>query len=87
MRLLRLLLAASGGYAFAAGLVAVIGAALPLAGMARAEAATLGGMLGLLACAAVLIWMAASPRPVRTAVIVFASAAIMIGGAPLMVHG
>lgn len=86
-RALRLVVAVLGGYAFAAGLVAVIAAALPHTGVASTESATLGGMLGLLACLAVIIWVVASTRPIRTTLIVFAAAAIMIAAAPLLVMG
>lgn len=86
-RSLRLLVAAVGGYAFAAGFVAVVAAALPLAGMARTESATLGGMLGVLAFLAIIIWVAASARPIRTTLIVFGAAAIMIVAAPMLAAG
>lgn len=86
-RSLRLFVAVFGGYAFAAGLVAVIAAALPRLGMARTESATLGGMLGMLIYLAIVIWAVASTRPIRTTVIVFAASAIMIGIAPMMAVG
>jgi hypothetical protein len=86
-RALRLLAAALGGYAFAAGLVAVVAAALPRLGMAGTESATLGGLMGVPACLAIIIWVVASTRPVRTVIIVFAASAIMIGTAPMMVTG
>jgi hypothetical protein len=86
-RALRLLAAALGGYAFAAGLVAVVAAASPRLGMAATESATLGGLLGVPACLAILIWVVASTRPVRTVIIVLAASAIMIGTAPMMVTG
>jgi len=54
-RVLRLVVALGGGYAFAAGLVAVLAAALPHLGMARSESATLGGLLGMLIYLAVII--------------------------------
>lgn len=76
--------AALGGYAFAAGLVAAIAAALPRFGMAPTESATLGGMLGVLVCLVVIIWIVASTRPIRTVLVVFAASAIMIGAAPMM---
>lgn len=83
-RALRLVVALTGGYALAAGLVAVIGAALPHLGMAATESATLGGMLGPLICVAVIIWVVASTRPLRTTLIVLAASAVLIGTAPLM---
>lgn len=86
-RALRLLLAALGGYAFAAGMVAVTAAALPRLGWAATESATLGGLLGAPACLAILFWVVASTRPVRTAVIVFATSAVLLGTAPLLVMG
>lgn len=81
---MRLIVAALGGYAFAAGVVAMIAAALPRAGMARTESATLGGMLGMLVYLAIVIWVVASTRPMRTSLFVLAAAAIMIGAAPLI---
>lgn len=86
-RSLRLVVAALGGYAFAAGFVAIVATALPHAGMASSESATLGGMLGVLVYLAVILWVAASARPIRTASIVFALSAIMIGTAPMMAAG
>jgi len=86
-RALRLLLAALGGYAFAAGLVAMTAAALPCLGWAATESATLGGLLGVPAGLAILLWVVATMRPVRTAVIVFAVSAALLGAAPLLAAG
>lgn len=65
----------------------MIAAALPHAGMARTESATLGGLLGMLIYLAVIIWVVASTRPIRTAIIVIIASAIMIGTAPMMAAG
>ena len=78
-RSLRLLLAALGGYAFTSGAVALLGAWLPAAGMARTEATTLGSLLAIPIFLAVIVWAVASTAPIRTAIIIIASAAIMIG--------
>lgn len=86
-RSLRLLVGVVGGYAFAAGVVAIIGAAAVAGGMARSESATLGAMLGLLVYPAIIIWAAASSRPLRTAGWVGAGAVTMLLGAPLLVPG
>lgn len=86
-RALRLLLAALGGYAFASGLVAMTAAALPRLGWAATESATLGGLLGVPAGLAILLWVVASTRPARTAVIVFAVSAVLLGTASLLVAG
>jgi hypothetical protein len=86
-RALRLCAAALGGYAFAAGLVAVVATALPRLGMAGTESATLGGLVGVPACLAIIIWVVASTRPIRTVIIVLAASAILIGTAPMMVTG
>lgn len=71
----------AGGYGFAAGLVALVGTGLPRIGIASTESATLGGMVGPLACLAVMIWLVASGRPLRATVFVIVSAALMIGAA------
>lgn len=86
-RSLRLIVGAIGGYVFAAGVVAVVGVVLPALGMAASESATLGGMLGFLVYPAIIIWAAASSRPVRMALVVFLGAAMMITVAPMMVQG
>src|SRR5918998_20086 len=51
-----------GGYALAAGLVALLAAGLPWTGMARAEAAVLAGMLGILLYLGLLLWAFAERR-------------------------
>ncbi len=86
-RALRLLVAALGGYAFAAGLVALVATASPHMGMAPTESATLGGMLGIGVFLAILIWLVASTRPVRATLVVLAASALMIGTAPLLAAG
>lgn len=53
---LRVLGAVAGGYAVTALAVAVAGAALARAGMARSEAVVLAAMLGFLAYLALLLW-------------------------------
>ena len=53
---LRVTAALLGGYAFSAALVALLAAALPLAGMARSEAVVLAAMLGFLLYLLVLLW-------------------------------
>ena len=84
-RFLRLAFAAFGGYAFAAAAVAFIAAALPVLGMPRSEAATLGGMLGMLFYLAIIIWAVSSTTPLRTAAVIVASAATMFFSAQAMV--
>ncbi len=84
VRLGRLLLAFVGGYAFAAGLIALIGVSLPHMGMVASEAATLGAMLGFLAYLAVIIWAVGTSHPIRTAAIITVSAAAMIFSALLL---
>jgi len=86
-RSLRLAVGTIGGYAFAAGFVALIAAGLPAFGMARSESATLGGILGVLAFLGVLIWAVASARPVRATVLIFVAAASMIAAAPRLLPG
>lgn len=86
-RSLRLIVAIFGGYAFAAGFVAIIAVALPNFGMVRTESATLGGMLGMLVYLVIIIWAVASTKPIRAAIIIFSTAMIMIGTAPIMVMG
>lgn len=86
-RATRLLLAALAGYAFAAGLAALIAAALPRLSMARTESATLGGMLAVLACLAVILWVVATTRLVRTLIIVVAASAILIVTASSLAAG
>lgn len=65
----------------------MIAASLPRLGMASTESSTLGGMLGVLACLGIFIWVVASARPIRTVIIVLAASAGMIGVAPMMVVG
>lgn len=84
-RSLRLALAIIGGYTFASGFVAVVGAGLPNLGMARTESAMLGGILSTLVFLAIIIWAVSSTRPVRTGVIICALSGVMIVAAPLMV--
>ena len=86
-RVLRLIVAGFGGYAFAAGVVAVISAGLPNLGMAPTESATLGGLLGILVYLVIILWAASSPRPVRMAVVVATLSSIMLLSAPMMVAG
>jgi hypothetical protein len=83
-RLGRLTVALGGGYAFAAGLIALTGAGLPHMGLIASEAVTLGAMLGLIAYIAVIVWAVGTSRPVRTAAIVVVSATAMILSAPLL---
>lgn len=54
--LLRVTAALLGGYAFSAALVALLAAALALAGMARSEAVALAAMLGCVLYLLVLLW-------------------------------
>lgn len=53
---LRVTAALLGGYAFSAALVALLAAALALAGMARSEAVVLAAMLGCVLYLLVLLW-------------------------------
>ena len=53
---LRVTAALLGGYAFSATLVALLAAALALAGMARSEAVVLAAMLGCVLYLLVLLW-------------------------------
>lgn len=80
----RLIVAVVGGYAFAAGMVALIGAGLPHWGMHRSEAIALGAMLGLPAYLAIIIWATSSLRPWRSAFVIAAFAAAMILLAPML---
>lgn len=75
---LRLVVAALGGYAFAAGLVAIIAIVLPSFGMPASESAMLGGLLGILIYLSIIIWVVSSSKPVCTAIIIFLSAASML---------
>ena len=86
-RTLRLLLAALGGYAFAAGYIALLGAGLPHLGIARGEAVSLGMMTGLVVFAWIVVWAVATAKPVRTAVMIAGVSAGMIVGAPLLAGG
>ncbi len=54
--LLRIAGAVLGGYVFSAALVALLAAVLPLAGMARGEAAVSAAMLGFVLYLLVLLW-------------------------------
>lgn len=83
----RLLVAALGGYGFAAGFVGLLGAILVRLGMVRSEAAMAGAMLGMLVFLAIAIWAVSSARPVRAAIIIFAAACAMIAAAPLIALG
>ena len=83
----RLAVALIGGYAFTAGLVAMIGAGLPHWGMERVEAATLGAILGLPAYLVIIIWVASSVRPWRTALVIAVAALTMILLAPMLAGG
>lgn len=86
-RAARLTVALVGGYAFTAGLIAVIGAGFPHLGMTKSEAATLGAITGLLAYAGVIVWAVSSARPVRSSIVIVAAAAGMILLAPQLAQG
>lgn len=84
IRVLRLLLASVGGYLFATGFIAFLGTGLPHLSVERSEAVLLGSVLGLAAFLVVIIWAAASNKPIRAAVYILSSAAAMAGFATLM---
>lgn len=63
------------------------GAGLPVFGMAKGEAVTLGAMLGLLAYPAIIIWVTGTSRPVRAGVVLSTTAALAIIAAPLLAAG
>ncbi len=75
---------ALGGYAFSAGVVAVIAAGLPHFGLVKSESAILGGMLGMLVYLSIIIWMVASTKPIRASIVILFAAVLMLVGAPLM---
>lgn len=52
----RITAAVFGGYAFSAALIALLAVLMPVAGMARGEAALLASMLGFLIYLVALIW-------------------------------
>jgi hypothetical protein len=84
---LRLTFAVIVGYAWCAGLIALTGAGLPIFGMAKGEAVTLGSLLGLLAYPAIVVWVVATARPLRTGLVLGGTAALAIIASPIIAAG
>ena len=80
----RVVLAVGGGYALAAGLVALLAAGLPWTGMGRAEAAVLAGMLGILLYLGLLLWAFAERRLPRLAAAALLGAPALFAAARLL---
>jgi hypothetical protein len=74
----RLLTGFGGGYLVASGMVAVLGLALPLLGLARGEAINLGTLLALFVYVPICLLMIASRRPVRDGTGVLGAGASLI---------
>ncbi|TQD40367.1 iron uptake protein [Lysobacter aestuarii] len=75
--MLRVATALLGGYAFAWGFIAATAATLFAAGMGFHDAEFLASALGLLGFVAVFLWAIATPRPVRFAAGLVATALAM----------
>jgi hypothetical protein len=80
----RVILAVGGGYALSAAIVALLAVGLPLAGMARAEAVVLAGILGVLLYLGLLLWAFAERRLGRLALATVPGAAAGFGLAALL---
>ncbi|MEM1133046.1 MAG: iron uptake protein [Pseudomonadota bacterium] len=78
----RSVLAIFGGYAFTNGYVALLSVLLVYAGMDRGEAMWWPVLTAFLVFTAVVIWAAATTRPLLTSAIIIGGAAAMIAIAP-----
>ncbi|MEM6536892.1 MAG: iron uptake protein [Pseudomonadota bacterium] len=80
----RVLFAAIGGYAFTAGFFACLSVVLAFAGTARIEAMYWSILTSFPVFTGVVIWVAATARPLRVSAVIAVSAALMICGSPLL---
>ncbi len=78
----RLIVAILGGYAFTSGYAAIVGTALPLVGVARADALVVAMITAFLVYATMILWAVATKHPWRFGGIVFAASLLMIIIAP-----
>ncbi len=81
LALWRLFVGFVGGYALTSGFVALAGSALPLIGMARGEALSLGGLLALFVYVPACLFIFASRRPWRDGTLMLLLAAAIIAAA------
>lgn len=84
---IRLLVGAVGGYLFVSGLMAILGAGLPLLGIARSESVLIGILIGFVTLIVVITWVVATKRFLLLSSLFFISAALMILIAPQLAVG
>lgn len=80
----RFVAAFGGGYLLVSGMVALMGSALPYAGLPRAEAISLGTLLALFVYVPVCLFVFASRSPLKDGMIVFVTALMLIGLATMV---
>lgn len=81
LALWRLFVGFVGGYALVSGFVALTGSALPLIGMERGEALSLGALLALFVYVPACLFIFASRRPWRDGTLMLLLAAAIIAAA------
>ena len=84
-RVLRMLVAGLGGYAFTSGFVAMVAVGLTHFGVVPSESATLGGMLSILVYLPIIIWIIATPKLLRDSFLLIFTSIAMVIMAPLLV--
>ncbi|MEM9057575.1 MAG: iron transporter [Pseudomonadota bacterium] len=83
----RILFALFGGYFLTAGYISAVAVALSALGLARSEAASLGLMTGMIVYVTIVLWVAATPRPLRLAAGIAVAAIGLHLGATLLTAG
>ena len=83
----RLFVGSVGGYLFISGLMALMGASLPLLGIARSEAILIAILTGFVTLIGLVIWIAATRRFLWLSAFIFTSAGVMMLLAPKLVNG
>lgn len=82
-RAFRVVLATFGGYAFTSGYFALLSVALAQVGLSRAEAMWWGVLTSFVIYTGIVIWVAATTRPMLTSSLIVGGAAAMIVISPI----